>query len=67
MMLALIRPDSWNFPLFLHILGATLLFGTVATVANRRVSRAAATPATNNCSHASRSARSCSGSSLRTS
>jgi hypothetical protein len=32
-MLALIRPDSWNFPLFLHILGATLLFGTVATVA----------------------------------
>jgi hypothetical protein len=33
MMLALIRPDSWNFPLFLHILGATLLFGTVATVA----------------------------------
>jgi len=33
MMLALIRPDSWNFPLFLHILGATVLFGTVATVA----------------------------------
>ena len=33
MMLALIRPDSWNFPLFLHILGATLLFGTTATVA----------------------------------
>jgi hypothetical protein len=33
MMLALIRPDSWNFPLFLHIFGATLLFGTVATVA----------------------------------
>jgi hypothetical protein len=33
MMVALIRPDSWNFPLFLHILGATLLFGTVATVA----------------------------------
>ncbi len=32
-MLALIRPDSWNLPLFLHILGATLLFGTVATVA----------------------------------
>jgi len=32
-MLALIRPDSWNFPLFLHILGATVLFGTVATVA----------------------------------
>ena len=33
MMLALIRPDSWNFPLFLHIFGATLLFGTVGTVA----------------------------------
>ncbi|HEV8098174.1 MAG TPA: hypothetical protein VGP56_03440 [Gaiellaceae bacterium] len=33
MTLALIRPDSWNFPLFLHILGATVLFGTIATVA----------------------------------
>ena len=33
MMLALIRPDSWNLPLFLHVLGATVLFGTVATVA----------------------------------
>jgi hypothetical protein len=32
-MLAAIRPDSWNLPLFLHILGATLLFGTTATVA----------------------------------
>jgi uncharacterized membrane protein len=32
-MLALIRPDSWNFPLFLHILGATVLFGTTAAVA----------------------------------
>ena len=32
-MLALIRPDSWNLPLFLHVLGATILFGTVATVA----------------------------------
>ncbi|HSS80835.1 MAG TPA: hypothetical protein VLK24_06520 [Gaiellaceae bacterium] len=32
-MLALIRPDNWNLPLFLHILGATVLFGTVATVA----------------------------------
>jgi hypothetical protein len=32
-MLALIRPDSWNLPLFLHILGATILFGTTATVA----------------------------------
>ena len=32
-MLAIIRPDSWNLPLFLHILGATVLFGTTATVA----------------------------------
>jgi len=32
-MLAVIRPDSWNLPLFLHVLGAILLFGTTATVA----------------------------------
>lgn len=32
-MLALIRPDAWNLPLFLHVLGAMLLFGTVGTVA----------------------------------
>ncbi len=25
--LALIRPDSWNFPLFLHVLGAMILVG----------------------------------------
>jgi hypothetical protein len=32
-MLAIVRPDSWNFPLFLHVLGATLLVGAVgATV-----------------------------------
>jgi hypothetical protein len=31
--LAAIRPDSWNLPLFLHVLGATLLFGTTATIA----------------------------------
>jgi hypothetical protein len=32
-MLALVRPDSWNFPLFLHVLGATVLVGAVgATV-----------------------------------
>jgi hypothetical protein len=30
-MLALIRPDSWNFPLFIHILGATVLVGGVLT------------------------------------
>jgi hypothetical protein len=29
-MLASIRPDSWNFPLLLHVLGATVLVGTVA-------------------------------------
>ena len=32
-MLALLRPDSWNLPLFVHILGATILFGTTDTVA----------------------------------
>jgi hypothetical protein len=32
-MIAAIRPDSWNLPLFLHVLGATLTFGTTATVA----------------------------------
>jgi len=30
---AAIRPDSWNLPLFLHVLGATVLFGATATVA----------------------------------
>jgi len=30
-LLADIRPDSWNFPLFVHVLGATLLVGAVAT------------------------------------
>ena len=29
-MLALIRPDSWNLPLFLHVLGAAVLTGAVA-------------------------------------
>jgi hypothetical protein len=32
-MLLLVRPDSWNLPLFLHVLGAIVLFGTTATVA----------------------------------
>jgi hypothetical protein len=32
-MLALIRPGSWNFPLFLHVLGAMTLVGTLALVA----------------------------------
>ena len=29
-LLASIRPDSWNFPLLLHILGAAVFFGVVA-------------------------------------
>jgi len=32
-MLAAIRPDSWNLPLFLHVLGSTLTFGATATLA----------------------------------
>lgn len=32
-MVAVIRPDSWNLPLFLHVLGAMVLVGTLATVA----------------------------------
>ena len=32
-MLAAVRPDSWNLPLFLHVLGATLTFGATAVVA----------------------------------
>ncbi len=31
-MIALIRPDSWNFPLFVHVLGAIALFGGIATL-----------------------------------
>ena len=30
-MLAAIRPDSWNFPLLLHVFGAMLLVGGLAT------------------------------------
>jgi hypothetical protein len=26
-LLAAVRPDSWNFPLFVHVLGATILVG----------------------------------------
>jgi hypothetical protein len=29
--LAAIRPDSWNFPLFLHVLGAMILIGGLLT------------------------------------
>jgi len=32
-MLALIRPDSWNVPLFLHVFGAIVIFGATATLA----------------------------------
>lgn len=32
-MLAVVRPDSWNLPLFLHVLGAMVLVGTLATAA----------------------------------
>ena len=31
--LAAIRPDSWNFPLFLHVLGAMVLVGGTLTAA----------------------------------
>lgn len=31
-MLALVRPDSWNLPLFLHVLGAIVLVGGIAAV-----------------------------------
>jgi bacteriorhodopsin len=30
--IALVRPDSWDFPLFVHVLGAVALFGGVATL-----------------------------------
>ena len=32
--LAFIRPDSWDFPLFLHVLGATVLVGGLLTGAS---------------------------------
>jgi hypothetical protein len=31
-MIALIRPDSWDLPLFVHVLGAIVLFGGVGAV-----------------------------------
>jgi len=33
-MLAAVRPDSWNFPLLLHVLGATVLVGAMLTGAS---------------------------------
>jgi fermentation-respiration switch protein FrsA (DUF1100 family) len=32
--LAAIRPDSWNFPLFVHVLGAMILVGGLVTSAS---------------------------------
>jgi hypothetical protein len=32
--LATVRPDSWNFPLFLHVLGAMVLVGATLTGAS---------------------------------
>jgi hypothetical protein len=32
-MIAALRPDAWDFPLFLHVLGAVLLFGGTASIA----------------------------------
>ena len=32
--LAAIRPDSWDFPLFLHVLGAMVLVGATLTAAS---------------------------------
>jgi hypothetical protein len=29
---AFLRPDSWNLPLYLHVLGSTVLFGGALTV-----------------------------------
>jgi len=36
--LASVRPDSWNIPLFLHVLGAMVLVGSVATAGVAAVS-----------------------------
>ena len=33
--LAAVRPDSWNFPLFLHVLGAMILVGGLLAAAAR--------------------------------
>jgi hypothetical protein len=36
---AAIRPDSWDFPLFVHILGAMTLVGSLALVASALAAR----------------------------
>jgi hypothetical protein len=33
-LLAAVRPDDWNFPLFLHVLGAMILVGATMTCAS---------------------------------
>ena len=33
MIVAVVRPDNWNLPLFLHVLGAVALVGAIAAVA----------------------------------
>jgi hypothetical protein len=40
--LASIRPDSWNFPLFLHIAGATIFFGAITVAAVTQLASARA-------------------------
>ena len=41
--LAAIRPDDWNFPLLLHVLGAMLLVGGLLAASPRSGSAGAAT------------------------
>jgi len=36
-MLAAIRPDSWNYALFLHVLGAAVLVGALVTAGSMQV------------------------------
>jgi hypothetical protein len=53
-MLAAIRPDSVNLPLFLHVLGAMLLVGSLfavglATVLGRRSTSATSRPTPGRC------------------
>ena len=36
-LLAAIRPDSWNYALFLHVLGAMVLVGALVTADRKSV------------------------------
>lgn len=36
-MLAVIRPDDWNFPLLLHVLGASILLGALIAAATAQL------------------------------